>query len=1200
MTTEWVQINVTAQLLPYDPSQVIGSYLDYRGTKIFDSQSGGYPFYWGGLTTYDVGIPSSFIEYYIKDIGTIGQAYTESQFSALLASNTIVQGHFAGPFLQTQLADLGPGAWPVNYYLGDPASISIPVSYLSPNDTFTYYTHIWAEINVVQANNLFTTGADTVNFNALTSDQQQAIANSADTTHGLGGNDFVTLPNSGTATFYTGSTIADNNYRVIGGNGTYNIFEGAGTEFITINGSGSSNITAGSGADTITISGNGDNNVTIGTGIDIVTISGTGNNTVTDGGADGVTITQFQGTLDGTDPANSDSVDITKPSSGNMIIGDQGTATLDALFTGSVTFSGIGGTLKIDPSVDPNKTFVINGFTSGDTILFANQKNLTLSAAFGQDPGEVDVYSLSTLIAAFDFTGTNAGTFVNTLEPYTDDAGTGTKVIVDPEQPVALSDSQGTSIIWKFIHDGEGGNLLSPYVPVPDTSVSGVTVGIGVDLANGLIHQQTYSSKGNSFPGFSTLFPDYASDPNLKFLFNATNPALIGFSATTYLNSGVVQTSYNKKGQTQIVKSVSVSITQSQANLLSNTSEQYHLTELNSVWAAKSSKPFTALPAQAQTILYDMAYQYNVDNLPTGKKTKQFFSDMLAAAQTISPQNPNGTPTSWVPVFNDLTLFGDNYASRRLSEAALILQIPGVVPAQLLPPVLEQGTVVASNENYNFVVTDTTTQYALDPGGSDVGVAAGAAVAAAEAGTQGVAAGSSATTYVLLANAGSPNFNSIELPLTTADLYAVSYEIASTWSQPQTVQPLQTLNLPANVIGLQVALEDSNGNPLPDPGNFTFYVTFASAGTFSGAVIDVPPTPNPPPPAGTTADMILRDGANGDFEIYNLGNNAILGAAFLGQVGNDWQFGGLGRFYGTDTSDMILRNSGTGAFELYDISNNDITNAAPLGTVGLEWQFGGFGDFSSRPAETDMILRNSSTAALEVYDISNNSLISAYPMGAVGLEWQVAGFGDFSSRPNETDMIMRNVNTGALEVYDIANNALMSAYSMGAVGLEWQVAGFGHFSSQADETDMIMRNSNTGAFEVYDIANNALTNAYSMGAVGLEWHVVGFGNFSGNANETDMILRNRNTGALEGYNIANNELTAAYPMGAVGLNWEVGGVAPESLSASTASLGDSSQVSQLVQAMAGFGGSGGAAENLNAGALGADTSQQSLLTTPHA
>jgi len=38
--------------------------------------------------------------------------------------------------------------------------------------------------------------------------------------------------------------------------------------------------------------------------------------------------------------------------------------------------------------------------------------------------------------------------------------------------------------------------------------------------------------------------------------------------------------------------------------------------------------------------------------------------------------------------------------------------------------------------------------------------------------------------------------------------------------------------------------------------------------------------------------------------------------------------------------------------------------------------------------------------------------------------------------------------------------------------------------------------------------------------------------------------------------------------------------------------------SQLVQAMAGFGGGSGAADSLNTVPLGADTSQQTLLTTP--
>ena len=143
----------------------------------------------------------------------------------------------------------------------------------------------------------------------------------------------------------------------------------------------------------------------------------------------------------------------------------------------------------------------------------------------------------------------------------------------------------------------------------------------------------------------------------------------------------------------------------------------------------------------------------------------------------------------------------------------------------------------------------------------------------------------------------------------------------------------------------------------------------------------------------------------------------------------------------------------------------------------------------------------------------------------------------------------------------------------------------------------MMRNTKTGGFEVYDIANNQITGAAFIGTVGLDWQVAGFGPVSG-PGASDMVLRNVNTGAFEVYDIANNQITAASSLGQVGLDWQVGGFAANAPSASNAAMGDSSQVAQLAQAMASFGGSSGAAESMNIAALGADTSQQTLLTTP--
>src|SRR5262249_31518859 len=121
---------------------------------------------------------------------------------------------------------------------------------------------------------LFTAGADTVDFNLLTPDQKQAIAEAANLYDGLGGNDVVTLPNianynqdigngltlgwmnSADLPFSTGSKVG-NTYTVTLGAGQYFIRAGAGTDVITVSGRGSGTITAGSGSENLTISGGG-------------------------------------------------------------------------------------------------------------------------------------------------------------------------------------------------------------------------------------------------------------------------------------------------------------------------------------------------------------------------------------------------------------------------------------------------------------------------------------------------------------------------------------------------------------------------------------------------------------------------------------------------------------------------------------------------------------------------------------------------------------------------------------------------------------------------------------------------------------------------------------------------------------------------------------------------------------------------------
>jgi hypothetical protein len=371
-------------------------------------------------------------------------------------------------------------------------------------------------------------------------------------------------------------------------------------------------------------------------------------------------------------------------------------------------------------------------------------------------------------------------------------------------------------------------------------------------------------------------------------------------------------------------------------------------------------------------------------------------------------------------------------------------------------------------------------------------------------------------------------------------------------------------------------------------GTDTILVRANAGGSWSNfTTFAVQPPPNPFPPVGTMAELVMARDSDGAYEIYDIGRNTILLDGPLGAIDPAWEAAAVGGFDGDDTADLLMRDPATGVFELNDVSGNAFTGSVALGQVGLEWQVAGFGDFSGNAGETDMLMRNSNTGAFEVYDISNNAIALASGMGQVGLAWQVAGFGDFSTRLNETDMLMRNSNTGAFEVYDISNNAITLASGMGQVGLEWQVAGFGDFSTHANETDMLLRNSDTGAFEVYDIVNNTITLATGMGQVGLEWTVAGFGDFSGNADETDMLMRNSTSGVFELYDISNNTITSTTAMGQVGPEWSIAGVtsgtpagsqgtALSNLSVEPAEVAPSNSVTQLTQAMASFATDSGA------------------------
>ena len=454
-----------------------------------------------------------------------------------------------------------------------------------------------------------------------------------------------------------------------------------------------------------------------------------------------------------------------------------GAASAEVANANQVTFGGPGETLKLDgPNINVRS---ISGFTANDTIDFPNEQNLTLSAQFYvNSTQEIALYSGSTQIATLQFA---PGFDEDSLEPQADGSG-GTKIVIDPTN-VQLSDPAGSNVDWSFIHSFEGINGQIELAPsVPPGGLSGVTVGLGVDFGGGVITPAVLTN----------LFGNWNADPNLSFL--AGTIGHTGSSALADLNKGPVQ-SVPAIGP----QSTGVSLTTSQANALTTYAEQATYTTLVNDYntdAATYGNSWSTVPGGARTAITDMAYNFGLSRFESYDFWQEVIKQNWTAAQT------------------ELRTWGGpaNLQNRRAQDLQRLQTIPQLMVGPPLPtPVTQTGTPTAANSTtYNFSVADTSTLYALDPSGSE---------------------------FTLVEEVNSPKVSSIQLPSSDAASYAVSYQTGTTWSAPQVVAPAASLAFPAGgATGVQVTLLDSSGNPLPSPTNFTYYLTFASAGAFSGTV----------------------------------------------------------------------------------------------------------------------------------------------------------------------------------------------------------------------------------------------------------------------------------------------------------------------------------------------------------------------------
>ncbi|PRA31481.1 pesticin C-terminus-like muramidase [Pseudomonas poae] len=171
------------------------------------------------------------------------------------------------------------------------------------------------------------------------------------------------------------------------------------------------------------------------------------------------------------------------------------------------------------------------------------------------------------------------------------------------------------SIDMAFIARLEGGPAMRGYVPDPEHSRSGVTIGTGFDLG-----QQKNLN----------MLPQDLSDRLAPYL------GLIGAKAVARLQT------------------LPLAVSADDARRIDEAYKAPFIERLTRDYSIAAGRPFDALPPAMQTVIASVAFQYG--NLAV--RTPKFWAQVVAA--------------DWKAAESNLRNFGDRYATRRGKEADLL------------------------------------------------------------------------------------------------------------------------------------------------------------------------------------------------------------------------------------------------------------------------------------------------------------------------------------------------------------------------------------------------------------------------------------------------------------------------------------------------------------------------------------------------
>ncbi|MGC2300681.1 MAG: FG-GAP-like repeat-containing protein, partial [Acidobacteriaceae bacterium] len=261
------------------------------------------------------------------------------------------------------------------------------------------------------------------------------------------------------------------------------------------------------------------------------------------------------------------------------------------------------------------------------------------------------------------------------------------------------------------------------------------------------------------------------------------------------------------------------------------------------------------------------------------------------------------------------------------------------------------------------------------------------------------------------------------------------------------------------------------------------------------------------------SDVLWRNSATGEVEIWFMNGTTFAGSASLGHVSSAWVIQDVDDFNADGYADILWRNTTTGEVYLWFMNGAMSVGGGSLGSVSSDWRIAGVGDFNG-DGSADILWQNNS-GELYLWLMNGTTIAGGGIVGNASSGWNVAGIGDFNG-DGKADILWRNSTTGEVYLWFMNGSTMTGTLSPGSPTPDWVITAVGDFDLNG-MSDILWRNTTTGQVYVwytYDQGSEVEGGSldYGLNYVSSDWVIQSVGNYDGGAG--GILWRNRTTGEV--------------------------------------------------------------------------------------